>query len=61
MLKRSLALFILGVFLILVSGCGTITGAASGVYQGAKKDWVGAQNVWSKVKQADDWIRKNLW
>ncbi len=58
MVKKSLLFFLLGVFVIICSGCSTVTkstkGAAEGAVQGAKEDW-------AAVKKADDWIRKNLW
>jgi predicted small secreted protein len=61
MLKKALALFIFSAFLFTLEGCETMKGAASGTYEGAKKDWVGVQNTWGKLKEADAWMQKNLW
>ena len=47
---KGVIFFILSIFLILSSGCETVKGA----FQGAKKDF-------QSVKEADDWMRKNLW
>ncbi len=57
MLRKALAFFILCVFFFTLQGCETMKGAASG----AKKDWVGVQNAWGKVVEADAWMQKNLW
>jgi len=57
MLKKALALFILALFLFMLQGCETMKGAASGM----QKDWVGVQNAWGKLKDADAWMQKNLW
>ena len=54
MIKRTAIFFILSIFLILIGGCETIKGAFSGAADGAKKDWKAA-------KQADQWMRDNLW
>jgi predicted small secreted protein len=57
MFKKALALFVFSVFLFMLAGCETMKGAASGM----KKDWVGVQNAWGKLKDADAWMQKNLW
>ena len=54
MLKKSIILFGLLIFLIGVAGCGTVKGAA----QGMKEDWQAAAKA---TKTADEWIKKNLW
>lgn len=54
MTRKSLAAFLVLVFLVLVSGCGTICGAGKGAAEGAKEDWKAAQ-------KADSWLRKNAW
>ena len=54
MIKKGNALFILFIFLVLISGCETIKGAFTGAGDGARKDWEAAKKV-------DDWMRKNLW
>lgn len=59
--KKALALFIFCGFLFALAGCETMKGAASGMYEGAKKDWVGVRAAWDKAKEADAWIQKNLW
>lgn len=61
MLKKALALFIFLAFLFTLEGCETMKGAASGMCEGAKKDWVGVRNAWDKAKEADAWMQKNLW
>ena len=61
MLKKALALFMLCAFFFALQGCETMKGAASGMCEGAKKDWVGVQNAWGKAKEADAWMQKNLW
>lgn len=47
----AIVFFSVGIFL---SGCGTISGAAKGAAEGAKKDWQTANKL-------DDWIKENLW
>jgi|GEM_PF-879660 len=61
MAKKALAFLMLCGFLFALQGCETMKGAASGMYEGAKKDWVGVQNTWGKLKEADAWMQKNLW
>jgi predicted small secreted protein len=50
MTRRAVLLFILLAFVISLSGCHTVKGAA----EGAKQDYEDAQ-------KADAWMRKNLW
>jgi len=50
MIKKRAALFILLIFIIMLSGCETMKGAAGG----AKKDF-------QALKKADQWMRDNLW
>ena len=54
MIKKGSVLFILFIFLVLISGCETIKGAFTRASNGAKKDWQAAKSV-------DGWMRKNLW
>lgn len=54
MIKKCLALMVTSIFVLLVSGCGTIKGAAEGAFSGAKEDWAAA-------KKADQWFQDNLW
>lgn len=54
MIKKCLALIGVFAYIILVSGCGTIKGAAEGAAVGAKEDW-------EALKNADQWFRDNLW
>lgn len=61
MLKKALALFYICAFLFTLAGCETMKGAASGIYEGAKKDWAGVNGAWGKLKDADAWMQKNLW
>jgi predicted small secreted protein len=50
MIRKRAALFILLIFIIMLSGCETMKGAAGG----AKKDF-------QALKKADQWMRDNLW
>jgi hypothetical protein len=56
--RKTVLLFSLIVFVISVSGCNTIyrgsVGAAEGVKSGIKQDW-------EDTKNANDWMKKNLW
>jgi predicted small secreted protein len=61
MARKALAFFILCAFFFTLQGCETMKGAASGMREGAKKDWAGVQNAWGKLKEADAWMQKNLW
>jgi predicted small secreted protein len=54
MLKKSMILFALSVFVILIAGCETVKGAAQGAAEGVKKDW-------QTAVKADAWVKKNLW
>lgn len=54
MLKKSIVLFALSVFVVLITGCQTIKGGAKGAAEGMKKDW-------QTALEADAWIKKNLW
>jgi hypothetical protein len=58
MSKKTVLLFGLVVFVISASGCNTIyrasKGAAEGVKSGVKQDWTDAKN-------ANTWMKKNLW
>jgi len=51
MLKKSTAFLIVIAFVFLLSGCGTIKGAADGF----------VHEDWKALKKFDDWIRRNLW
>lgn len=53
MKKVNLFLLLLA-FLITVSGCNTIQGAAKGAAAGLSKDWQGAKKI-------DDWLQKHAW
>lgn len=59
-MRFRLALAICGLYLVLIvlSGCETIKGTARGGADGFSKDW---QNTKENIKEADDWIRENLW
>ena len=54
MIKKGAIFFILSVFLILVSGCETLGGAAKGASEGAKTDW-------DNAKQLDKKMQEVLW
>jgi len=54
MIKKGTIFFILSVFLILVSGCETLGGAAKGASEGAKTDW-------ENIKKLDSRMREVLW
>lgn len=58
MLKKSIILFALSVFVILIAGCQTIKGTAQGAAQGAAE---GIKKDWQTAVEADAWIKKNLW
>lgn len=42
------------VTVLLVSGCETTKGLARGISQDS-------QDLWNFLKQADDWVKENLW
>ena len=48
--RSALAICVLYLLLIVLSGCETVKGAA----QGFTRDWQNAEKV-------DKWLRKNLW
>lgn len=54
MIKKSILLFLVCIFMVIASGCNTVSKAAKGAGEGAKEDWENA-------KKTDDWMRKNLW
>jgi predicted small secreted protein len=54
MIKKGLVIFVLLLVVALESGCNTVSGAAKGASDGAKKDWEAA-------KKTDVWMKKNLW
>jgi len=58
MIKKSALLFMLAVFIISIAGCetvkGTVKGLAAGATEGVKKDW-------QTLREADAWMRENLW
>jgi predicted small secreted protein len=51
MIKKGAIFFILSVFLILVSGCETVKGAAGGASEGAKQDWDNAKKLDKKMQE----------
>lgn len=54
-MKRSwFALIVLLLAAIPMSGCHTVSGAAQGAADGAKKDYEAA-------KKTDAWLQENLW
>jgi hypothetical protein len=61
-MKRLLALCVLAVLGCAVTGCHTVqktgTGAADGATVGAKQDW---NDACQGIKDADGWVKKNLW
>ena len=57
MVKKSMLIGILFLFVILVNGC-TLAKGVSGFAQGAKE---GAEEDWKLLKKADDWVKSNLW
>ena len=50
MMKKGITFFVLFIFLILVSGCETVKGAAGG-----------AQKDWDNAKQLDKKMQEVLW
>ena len=48
--RSALAICVVCLLLIVLSGCETVKGAA----QGLSKDW-------QTAKKADNWLRENLW
>jgi predicted small secreted protein len=54
MINRAFLLFILLAFVISIGGCNTVSGAAKGAAEGAKKDYEAA-------KKTDSLMRENLW
>jgi predicted small secreted protein len=54
MIKKRVIFFSLLVFIVLNAGCETLKGAATGAFEGAKKDW-------EVAKKVDNWMRENLW
>jgi len=54
MIKKVLPFIVLVLVLSILSGCGTVKGAAAGTVVGMKEDYDAA-------KEVDDWMRKNLW
>ncbi|KPK98509.1 MAG: hypothetical protein AMJ95_03860 [Omnitrophica WOR_2 bacterium SM23_72] len=63
--NRQLLLGVLLLGLILVAGCETTRGFATGVdsttegvTEGVIKD---AEGIWPAIVRLDNWIRKNLW
>lgn len=57
MIKKATLFFVLSAFLILIGGCETIKGA----FEGAKRDWESATGRGTALKNADEWMQKNLW
>lgn len=71
-IKRSIAFFILSIFLILTAGCETSKGVAKGMgytmqglgstmaytAKGATKD---TKNLWHTILKLDNWMKENLW
>lgn len=63
-----LGLFFL-VFLITVSGCQTVKGAAAGIAAGVGATAYGlgkglaedACDTWEAIERADEWIKENYW
>ena len=52
-MKKLLLVFMWGL-LLFIGGCQTIEGAYRGAAEGSKDDW-------KSVKDADEWMKKNLW
>ena len=53
-MSRTLMLAVLLSCAVLMAGCHTVAGAASGAAVGAKKDY-------QEAKKADVWLQDNLW
>jgi hypothetical protein len=47
-------LLVLFVFLILIAGCETAKWALTGASEGLQRDW-------ETLREADAWMRENLW
>jgi len=51
---RITSLLLLLVFSVVALGCNTIEGVARGAKDGIKKDWEAGKN-------ADSWVKENMW
>ena len=54
MIRRVFIAVFIGIAGIVFSGCNTVSGAAKGASDGAKKDY-------EEAKKADVWLQDNLW
>ena len=55
---KGCALIVLVIFIFICAGCETGKGIACGASTGIVKD---TQNSWQAVKNADQWVKDNLW
>jgi hypothetical protein len=62
MVRTSFLLFVLGAFVFLSSGCVTVYADGCCPDKQAKKTAkVSEEKKPNMIKQADDWVRENLW
>ena len=63
MLKRFVpcVLFILFAGIVMLAGCNTVKGAATGVGSTACGVAQDTQGLWQRIMHLDAWMKKNIW
>jgi len=59
--SKTMLFAVLMLMVLLVSGCETAKGFATGIGSTAEGVGKDSYNLWNFLKSADNWLDKNLW
>jgi len=60
-MSKNIHCLLLLIFLLNLTGCETVKGAATGFGQDVNNISDPDKNGWNAVKHADEWMQQNLW